>query len=103
MTLDPVTLEVIRNALPAVANEMATDLQRSAPRVHFICSACGAEAPKWQGRCPACEAWNSLSEAAVRLTGRGTARVAAAYRGTKWGGASCTAFSLHAICAVCKP
>src|SRR5258705_13223785 len=26
--LDPVTLEVIRNALPAVANEMATDLQR---------------------------------------------------------------------------
>ena len=57
---------------------MATDLQRSAPRVHFICSACGAEAPKWQGRCPACEAWNSLSEAAVRLTGRGAPRVAAA-------------------------
>ena len=25
--LDPVTLEVIRNALPAVANEMAADLQ----------------------------------------------------------------------------
>jgi N-methylhydantoinase B len=29
MTLDPVTLEVIRNALPAVANEMAADLQRT--------------------------------------------------------------------------
>src|SRR6202049_2203456 len=57
---------------------MATDLQRSAPRVHFICSSCGAEAPKWQGRCPACEAWNSLTEAAVRLTARGTAGVAAA-------------------------
>jgi DNA repair protein RadA/Sms len=57
---------------------MATDLQRSAPRVHFICSACGAEAPKWQGRCPACEAWNSLSEAAVRLTGRSGSRAAAA-------------------------
>jgi DNA repair protein RadA/Sms len=57
---------------------MATDLQRSAPRVHFICSACGAEAPKWQGRCPACEAWNSLSEAAVRLTGRSASRAAAA-------------------------
>ena len=27
--LDPVTLEVIRNALPAVANEMAADLQRT--------------------------------------------------------------------------
>lgn len=28
-SLDPVTLEVIRNALPAIANEMATDLQRT--------------------------------------------------------------------------
>jgi DNA repair protein RadA/Sms len=56
---------------------MATDLQRPA-RVRFLCSACGAEAPKWQGRCPACEAWNSLSEAAVRLTNRGAPRVAAA-------------------------
>src|SRR6266550_2176279 len=27
--LDPVTLEVIRNALPAIANEMAVDLQRT--------------------------------------------------------------------------
>jgi N-methylhydantoinase B len=29
IALDPVTLEVIRNALPAVANEMAADLQRT--------------------------------------------------------------------------
>jgi DNA repair protein RadA/Sms len=57
---------------------VATDLHRSASRLHFICSACGAEAPKWQGRCPACDAWNSLSEAAVRLSGRGAARAAAA-------------------------
>jgi N-methylhydantoinase B len=28
-SLDPVTLEVIRNALPAIANEMAADLQRT--------------------------------------------------------------------------
>lgn len=28
-TLDPVTLEVIRNAFPAIANEMAADLQRT--------------------------------------------------------------------------
>src|ERR1700761_7297473 len=28
-TLDPVTLEVIRNALPAISNEMAADLQRT--------------------------------------------------------------------------
>src|ERR1700737_460588 len=29
VALDPVTLEVLRNALPAVANEMAADLQRT--------------------------------------------------------------------------
>src|SRR3984893_14923343 len=29
VTLDPVTLEVIRNTLPAIANEMAADLQRT--------------------------------------------------------------------------
>ena len=28
-SLDPVTLEVIRNALPAISNEMAVDLQRT--------------------------------------------------------------------------
>src|ERR1017187_1130812 len=47
---------------------MATELQRAAPRLHYICSECGAEAPKWQGRCPACAAWNSLTEDVVRLT-----------------------------------
>ncbi|HEY6468355.1 MAG TPA: DNA repair protein RadA [Candidatus Dormibacteraeota bacterium] len=57
---------------------MATDLRRSAPRVQFVCSACGAEAPKWQGRCGACGAWNSLSETAVLLTGRTPLRVAPA-------------------------
>lgn len=31
----------------------------------FVCSACGGESPKWQGQCPACAEWNSLS----RLTG----------------------------------
>src|ERR1700730_7190458 len=57
---------------------MATDLQRAAPRLHYVCSACGAEAPKWEGRCPACEAWNSLSEDVVRLTRRGPAALTAA-------------------------
>ena len=27
-----------------------------------VCSACGYETPRWYGRCPACEAWNSLEE-----------------------------------------
>jgi len=32
-------------------------------RVRQVCSACGAESPKWQGRCPGCGEWNTLEEA----------------------------------------
>ncbi len=33
------------------------------PRVSiFVCDACGGEAPKWQGQCPHCAAWNTLIE-----------------------------------------
>jgi DNA repair protein RadA/Sms len=28
----------------------------------FSCSACGAQSPKWHGRCPACGEWNALAE-----------------------------------------
>jgi len=28
-TIDPITLEVIRNALPAISDEMSADLQRA--------------------------------------------------------------------------
>jgi DNA repair protein RadA/Sms len=31
-------------------------------KVVYVCDACGAETPKWEGRCPACKQWNSLSE-----------------------------------------
>ena len=35
----------------------------------FVCAECGAQAPKWLGRCPDCGAWNSFIEekAAPRL------------------------------------
>ena len=33
-------------------------------RSHFVCSACGFQSPKWHGRCPGCEEWNSLVEEA---------------------------------------
>ena len=26
----------------------------------FVCQSCGRESPKWLGRCPSCEAWNSF-------------------------------------------
>ena len=28
----------------------------------FFCTECGNETPKWQGKCPACGAWNTLQE-----------------------------------------
>lgn len=31
----------------------------------FICSECGNEFPKWNGKCPACGAWNTLNEEVV--------------------------------------
>jgi DNA repair protein RadA/Sms len=36
----------------------------------FRCSECGAEQPKWGGRCDACGAWNSLVEEPVGLKRR---------------------------------
>ena len=34
----------------------------SKSRLQYVCQACGYASPKWLGRCPACEAWNSLVE-----------------------------------------
>ena len=33
-----------------------------ASRLVYVCSSCGVSAPKWQGRCDACGAWNTLGE-----------------------------------------
>ena len=32
------------------------------PKVVFVCQECGAQAPKWAGRCNDCGAWNALVE-----------------------------------------
>ena len=36
-------------------------MSRKSPTV-FTCQECGAQSPKWLGRCPECGAWNSLVE-----------------------------------------
>jgi DNA repair protein RadA/Sms len=35
------------------------------PKLIYTCESCGAQQPKWQGQCPDCGAWNSLTESAV--------------------------------------
>jgi DNA repair protein RadA/Sms len=34
-------------------------------RAQFVCSECGGTAPKWQGQCAHCNAWNTLTEMVV--------------------------------------
>jgi DNA repair protein RadA/Sms len=34
-------------------------------RIKFICSSCGFDSPKWLGKCPSCESWNSFTEEIV--------------------------------------
>ncbi|MDE5574313.1 MAG: hypothetical protein K2I87_01200 [Bacteroidales bacterium] len=31
----------------------------------FFCSNCGAQSPKWVGRCPACGEWNTYTEEVI--------------------------------------
>ena len=42
----------------------------------FYCTACGNETPKWQGKCPACGAWNTLEEHVERPAAPGRVKSA---------------------------
>ena len=37
-------------------------------RIQYVCSECGGVAPKWQGQCPHCSAWNTLAESVAEQT-----------------------------------
>ncbi len=43
---------VLSSNIPAMAKE----------KTHYVCSDCGGSSPKWQGKCPSCNAWNTLIE-----------------------------------------
>lgn len=53
------------------ASQNHSELVAKAQSVYF-CSACGFESPRWLGRCPQCEAWNSFDQQPMRIakTGR---------------------------------
>ena len=46
-------------------NEMGDFVGKS--KTKFICQACGYESPKWLGKCPGCEQWNSMEEELVLI------------------------------------
>ena len=39
-------------------------------KIEFICNACGAVFPKWQGQCLDCGAWNSIIEEKALATSK---------------------------------
>jgi DNA repair protein RadA/Sms len=48
-------------------------------RTVYFCSGCGFESPRWLGRCPGCDAWNSFDERPFAVAaGTRTARAARA-------------------------
>ena len=42
----------------------------------YFCTNCGNESPKWQGRCTACGAWNTMEEHIEKPTAVGKAKSA---------------------------
>jgi len=46
------------------------------PKTVYICTACGATTPKWEGKCPHCGAWNTLQETIPATAAPGSARFA---------------------------
>lgn len=42
-----------------------------AQKAQFICQECGSVAPRWQGKCEACNAWNSIVEERVEAAPKG--------------------------------
>ena len=51
----------------------------------FFCTNCGNESPKWQGRCPACGAWNTYEEHIEKPTLPGKAKALWARAGSPSG------------------
>lgn len=49
----------------------------------FYCTSCGNETPKWQGRCPACGAWNTMVEHTEKPAVAGKARPASVLDGPR--------------------
>ena len=45
----------------------------------FFCTECGNETSRWQGKCPACGAWNTLVEELAEKKGVTVPEIALAY------------------------
>ena len=65
----------------AVPSRPESRLDRQAPvskpaKILYVCSECGAQAPKWAGQCGDCGAWNTLQETVAVPAAKGEGRFA---------------------------
>lgn len=51
-------------------------MAKSKEKTVWLCTSCGNESPKWEGKCPACGAWNTLVEERVPAKSRSASPVA---------------------------
>lgn len=42
-----------------------SNLSKTNNKLQYACTECGGVSPKWQGQCPDCMAWNSLTQVAI--------------------------------------
>jgi hypothetical protein len=59
---DPNAQNTVR--LSSIICAMAKD------KTQYTCTECGGTSPKWLGKCPSCNAWNTLIEGAVESGGQ---------------------------------
>src|SRR5687767_5114102 len=62
---------VTRASIGASRSQIAS---MAKPRTVFVCSSCGADAPRWSGQCPTCSEWNTLAAFAETRTRGGSRR-----------------------------
>ena len=60
--------------LRLISDEIAARMSTARPKSRYVCSECGAVAPKWAGQCGDCGAWNSLIEEVSAGSGPGSRR-----------------------------
>ncbi len=53
------------------------------PKIQFFCTECGNETPRWAGQCPACKAWNTLTESKVVTGSSGKPLAAKSWTGSR--------------------
>ena len=60
----------------------------------YVCSACGYETPRWMGKCPGCNAWNTMEEQAPQA---GVSQAAPVKANKQRGGTGAKALRLDEI------